>query len=101
MQLTIDPKVKEAGVSLAYSVIEFKNEAHNEGIWQEILNPLIQKIEEEDTLDSIKENPQILATKKCTVSWEKIPRVFAPLLTAYGGELFSKRACIRSMLLLI
>ena len=56
MQLTIDPKVKEAGVSLAYSVIEFKNEAHNEGIWQELLNPLIQKIEEEDTLDGIKED---------------------------------------------
>lgn len=78
MQLTIDPKVKEAGVSLAYSVIEFKNEAHNEGIWQEILNPLIQKIEEEDTLDSIKENPQILATKSVPCLGKR-SRAFSPL----------------------
>lgn len=78
MQLTIDPKVKEAGVSLAYSVIEFKNEAHNEGIWQELLNPLIQKIEEEDTLDSIKEDPQILATKKVYRVLGKDPARFRP-----------------------
>ena len=64
MQLTIDSKVKEQGVSLAYSVIEFKNEAHSEKIWQEVLNPLLQKIETEDTLESIKEDPQITATKK-------------------------------------
>lgn len=78
MQLTIDPKVKEAGVSLAYSVIEFKNEAHNEGIWQELLNPLIQKIEEGDTLDSIKEDPQILATKKVYRALGKDPARFRP-----------------------
>ncbi|MGL9748519.1 B3/B4 domain-containing protein [Enterococcus sp. DIV0170] len=78
MQLTIDPKVKEAGVSLAYSVIEFKNEAHNEGIWQELLNPLIQKIEEEDTLDGIKEDPQILATKKVYRALGKDPARFRP-----------------------
>lgn len=78
MQLTIDPKVKEAGVSLAYSVIEFKNEAHNEGFWQELLNPLIQKIEEEDTLDSIKEDPQILATKKVYRVLGKDPARFRP-----------------------
>lgn len=49
MKLAIDPKVKEQGVSLAYSVIEFKNEAHNEKIWQEMLNPLLKSIESTDT----------------------------------------------------
>lgn len=78
MQLTIDSKVKEQGVSLAYSVIEFKNEAHSEKIWQEVLNPLLQKIETEDTLESIKEDPQITATKKVYRALGKDPARFRP-----------------------
>ncbi|MBO0451082.1 B3/B4 domain-containing protein [Candidatus Enterococcus murrayae] len=78
MQLTIDPKVKEQDVSLAYSMIEFKNEAHSEKIWQEVLNPLLQEIEAEDTLDSIKENSQIIATKKVYRVLGKDPARFRP-----------------------
>lgn len=78
MQLTIDSKVKEQGVSLAYSVIEFKNESHSEKIWQEVLNPLLQKIEIEDTLESIKEDPQITATKKVYRALGKDPARFRP-----------------------
>lgn len=78
MQLTIEPKVKEQGVSLAYSVIEFTNEAHNEKIWQEVLNPLLRSIESNDVLETIKENPQIVATKKVYKSLGKDPARFRP-----------------------
>ena len=78
MKLAIDPKVKEQGVSLAYSVIEFKNEAHNEKIWQEMLNPLLKSIESTDTLDTIKENPQIITTKKVYKLLGKDPARFRP-----------------------
>ena len=78
MQLTIDPKVKEQGVSLAYSVIEFKNDAHNEKLWQDILNPLLREIELNDTLDIIKEDPQITATKKVYRALGKDPARFRP-----------------------
>ena len=62
MKLAIDPKVKEQGVSLAYSVIEFKNEAHNEKIWQEMLNPLLKSIESD--------------AKKSISSFEEFIKVF-------------------------
>lgn len=78
MQLTIEPKVKEQGVSLAYSVIEFTNEAHNEKIWQEVLNPLLRSIESNDVLETIKENPQIVATKKVYKALGKDPARFRP-----------------------
>lgn len=78
MQLTIEPKVKEQGVSLAYSVIEFTNEAHNEKIWQEVLNPLLRSIESNDVLETIKENPQIVATKKVYKTLGKDPARFRP-----------------------
>lgn len=78
MQLTIDPKVKEQGVSLAYSVIEFKNDAHNKKFWQVVLNPLLREIELNDTLDTIKEDPQITATKKVYRALGKDPARFRP-----------------------
>ncbi len=97
MKLAIDPKVKEQGVSLAYSVIEFKNEAHNEKIWQEMLNPLLKSIESTDTLDTIKENPQIITTKKVYKLLGKTLLVLDRLLIVYGGGLFSKKDCTRLM----
>ncbi|MDT2612682.1 B3/B4 domain-containing protein [Enterococcus dongliensis] len=77
MKLTIDPKIN-GQVSLAYSVIEFTSEAYNEKIWQDKLNPLLKKIETQDTLETIKENPQIIATKKVYQTLGKDPARFRP-----------------------
>lgn len=78
MKLTMDSKVQAQGVSLAYSVIRFKNEAYNEQVWQELLTPLIQTIEAEDSTDTIKEDPQIIAAKKVYRQLGKDPARFRP-----------------------
>lgn len=78
MKLTMDPKVQAQGVSLAYSVIRFKNETYNEQVWQELLTPLIQTIEAEDSTDTIKEDPQIIAAKKVYRQLGKDPARFRP-----------------------
>lgn len=78
MKLTMDSKVQAQGVSLAYSVITFKNEAYNEQVWQELLTPLIQTIEAEDSTDTIKEDPQIIAAKKVYRQLGKDPARFRP-----------------------
>ena len=78
MKLTMDSKVQAQGVSLAYSVIRFKNEAYNEQVWQELLTPLIQTIEAEDSTDTIKEAPQIIAAKKVYRQLGKDPARFRP-----------------------
>lgn len=91
MQLTIDPNVKEQGVSLAYSVIEFKNAAYSESIWQEVLNPLIQTIEAEDTLDKIKEDPEIIATKKVYRALGKDPARFRPSSDSLWRRIVQKK----------
>lgn len=78
MKLTIDSKVKEEGVSLAYTVLEFVNKEHDETIWQELLNPLLQMIQSNDTVETIKENPQIAATKKIYRALGKDPARFRP-----------------------
>lgn len=91
MRLTIDPKVKEQGVSLAYSVIEFVNEAHNEKIWEERLNPLIKTIEANDTLETIKEDPQIAATKKVYRVLGKDPARFRPSSDSLWRRIVQKK----------
>lgn len=78
MKLTMDSKVQAQGVSLAYSVIRFKNEAYNEQVWQELLTPLIQTIETQDSTDTIKEYPQIIAAKKVYRQLGKDPARFRP-----------------------
>lgn len=78
MKLTMDSKVQAQGVSLAYSVIRFKNEAYNEQVWQELLTPLIQTIEAEDSADTIKDDPQIIAAKKVYRQLGKDPARFRP-----------------------
>ncbi|WP_314578364.1 phenylalanine--tRNA ligase beta subunit-related protein [Enterococcus gilvus] len=78
MKLTMDSKVQAQGVSLAYSVIRFKNEAYNEQVWQELLTPLIQTIEAEDSIVWIKEDPQIIAAKKVYRQLGKDPARFRP-----------------------
>ncbi|MDN6691610.1 MAG: hypothetical protein L0L35_05545 [Enterococcus sp.] len=78
MKLTMDSKVQAQGVSLAYSVIRFKNETYNEQVWQELLTPLIQTIEAEDSTDTIKEDPQIIAAKKVYRQLGKDPARFRP-----------------------
>lgn len=78
MKLTMDSKVQAQDVSLAYSVIRFKNEAYNERVWQELLTPLIQTIEAEDSTDTIKEDPQIIAAKKVYRQLGKDPARFRP-----------------------
>ncbi|MBM7710816.1 B3/4 domain-containing protein [Enterococcus xiangfangensis] len=78
MELTIDPKIAEQGVTLAYSVIEFTNEAYNKKIWQELVDPLLKQIETEDTIERIREEPRISATKKVYRTFGKDPARFRP-----------------------
>lgn len=78
MQITVESKVKKQGVSLAYSVITFENAAYEPKIWQEVVNPLLKKIESEDRLENIKENPQIRATKNVYRALGKDPARFRP-----------------------
>lgn len=78
MKITVDPKLKQLGISLACTVIEFTNQDYQAAIWQELLNPLIEKIEVEDTLEMIKDDPRIVATKKAYSTLGKDPARFRP-----------------------
>ncbi|KRO18414.1 B3/B4 domain-containing protein [Lacticaseibacillus saniviri] len=67
-----------AQVSLICTEITFKNQANAPALWTECLNPLLAQIEQQDTLETIRENPTIQATKRVYKALGKDPARFRP-----------------------
>lgn len=77
MELIVSPTLKELGVTLSYHLVSFKNQDHQEKLWQELLNPLFQQLET-GGVGQIKDDPQIIATKKVYRALGKDPARFRP-----------------------
>lgn len=60
MQFSINPAIDGA---LLATEITFKNTAHSDKLWRERLDPLIDSIAKKDTLETLRDNPEIQATK--------------------------------------
>lgn len=60
MQFSIDSAIDGA---LLVSEITFKNNAHSDKLWRERLDPLIDSIAKTDTLETLRDDPEIQATK--------------------------------------
>ncbi|WP_225420781.1 hypothetical protein [Lacticaseibacillus porcinae] len=56
MQFSIDPAIDGA---LLVSEITFKNTAHSDKLWRERLDPLIDAIANKDTLETLRDDPEI------------------------------------------
>jgi DNA/RNA-binding domain of Phe-tRNA-synthetase-like protein len=77
MNYKVAPFIPEQ-IKLAIVEIEFTNSQFNERLWEEQLNPLIFKINAEDTLETIRENPVIQTTKNLYKELGKDPARFRP-----------------------
>lgn len=77
MKFKIDGSLKNK-VSLGITVIDFENQSYDEKMWDELLNPIDEKISHEDTLETIRENPTIMDTKKVYKELGKDPARFRP-----------------------
>ncbi|MCP1275640.1 B3/4 domain-containing protein [Leuconostoc citreum] len=77
MNYKVAPFIPEQ-IKLAIVEIEFTNSQFNERLWEEQLNPLISKINVEDTLETIRENPVIQTTKNLYKELGKDPARFRP-----------------------
>ncbi|EOH87996.1 B3/B4 domain-containing protein [Enterococcus pallens] len=91
MELVVEERLKELGVSLAYTVVEFTNRAYSEAIWESLLNPLIAKIEAEDTIEMIKDNEKMIATKKAYRALGKDPARFRPSSDSLWRRVIQKK----------
>ncbi|MBO1308123.1 hypothetical protein JZO70_18245 [Enterococcus sp. 669A] len=91
MELVVEERLKELGISLAYTVVEFTNGAYSEEIWGGLLNPLIAKIEEEDTIDMIKDDENMIATKKAYRALGKDPARFRPSSDSLWRRVIQKK----------
>ncbi|MFD1417600.1 B3/B4 domain-containing protein [Companilactobacillus keshanensis] len=77
MNFKIDDKLKNK-VSLGITVINFENQEYDQKMWDELLNPLNERISHSDTLETIREDPTIIATKKIYKDLGKDPSRFRP-----------------------
>lgn len=77
MTITISQELKALGVSLGITIIDFKNQAHDEKIWEELLNPLIQE-KEQETVEMIREDERNQKVRKVYKALGKDPARFRP-----------------------
>lgn len=91
MELVVEERLKELGISLAYTVVEFTNGAYSEAIWDKLLKPLIAKIEAEDTIEMIKDDEQMIATKKAYRALGKDPARFRPSSDSLWRRVIQKK----------
>ncbi|MGG5316986.1 B3/B4 domain-containing protein [Enterococcus sp. AZ072] len=91
MNLVIEEHLKDLGVSLAYTVVEFENGAYSEVIWDELLKPLIAKVEENDSIEMIKDEERMIATKKVYRALGKDPARFRPSSDSLWRRVIQKK----------
>ncbi|GCF92971.1 tRNA-binding protein [Enterococcus florum] len=91
MKVVIEDHLKKLGVTLAYTVVEFENETYSEKIWQELLNPLLQTIEEKDSIERIKDDEAMIATKKVYRALGKDPARFRPSSDSLWRRVIQKK----------
>lgn len=91
MELVVEERLKELGISLVYTIVEFTNGAYSEAIWESLLNPLIAKIEAEDTIEMIKDNEKMIATKKAYRALGKDPARFRPSSDSLWRRVIQKK----------
>ncbi|EOS7868821.1 hypothetical protein E3O85_RS10715 [Enterococcus hirae] len=65
-------------IKLYVTEIEFTNTTLNQKLWTEKINPLIKQIRDQDTLETIREDSNIIATKKLYKTLGKDPARFRP-----------------------
>ncbi|MGM0215353.1 B3/B4 domain-containing protein [Enterococcus sp. AZ109] len=91
MKLVVEENLKKLGISLAYTVVEFTNSEYSEDIWGKLLNPLIAKIEAEDTIEMIKDDEKMVATKKAYRALGKDPARFRPSSDSLWRRVIQKK----------
>lgn len=91
MELIVEERLKELGISLVYTVVTFTNGDYSEAIWNKLLNPLIEKIETEDTIEMIKEDEGMIATKKAYRALGKDPARFRPSSDSLWRRVIQKK----------
>ena len=67
-----------ATISLLTTEITFENQSVIASLWDEQLNPLMAQMRQSDTLETIKDNPAIVATKAAYRQLGKDPSRFRP-----------------------
>ncbi|MCH4009225.1 B3/B4 domain-containing protein [Companilactobacillus sp.] len=77
MNITRDPEIPTE-IQLGVTEIEFQNEELNQTMWDELLTPMEQQIENETTLEDIRNSEQIQATKQGYKKLGKDPSRFRP-----------------------
>lgn len=75
MNFKIDPVLVNK-TALGITEIDFKNQTYDKKMWDELLNPLSEKISHDDTLETIRNNPTIISTKKVYKDLGKDPSRF-------------------------
>ena len=78
MKIEVSPYFAQQDIALAYTVFTFENQAHSPQLWGELIAPMLQRIEQADTLDTIKNNPRIQHTKAAFKKNGKDPARFRP-----------------------
>jgi DNA/RNA-binding domain of Phe-tRNA-synthetase-like protein len=77
MEIKLDQQLPTS-ISLAVTHVQFKNETYSEQMWLKLLNPLIAKVSERDTLETIRADNTIQATKQAYKVLGKDPARFRP-----------------------
>jgi DNA/RNA-binding domain of Phe-tRNA-synthetase-like protein len=77
MNITRNPEIPTE-IQLGVTEIEFQNEELNQAMWDELLTPMEQKIENETTLEDIRNSEQIQAIKQGYKKLGKDPSRFRP-----------------------
>lgn len=65
-------------IKLGVTILEFKNETKSDAMWATLLTPLIDRINVNDTLETIRQSPEIQATKQAYKALGKDPSRFRP-----------------------
>lgn len=77
MKITIDNQLPKE-ITLGTTIISFKNEAFDQTMWDNLINPLLSKIEQNDSLETIRNDQNIINTKRIYKELGKDPSRFRP-----------------------
>lgn len=77
MKMTMDQTLPD-GISLGVTDIHFTNQARSPEMWRDLLDPLDTQISSNDSLETIRQDPRIMATKQIYKQAGKDPARFRP-----------------------